>query len=79
MLVLNETLPGNLKSIAFTCRVYSVSNHSLDILMKNWRGPKPLAVSRDSVQLSIPHTIFFCSVDFLLLFFNLYGTEFDEF
>jgi len=37
-----------------------------------------IPVSRDSVQLLIPYTIFFCSVDFLFLFFNLYGTEFVD-
>jgi len=41
---LNETLPKNLKSVTFTCEVYNISNHSLYILMKNWRGPRPLAI-----------------------------------
>jgi hypothetical protein len=45
---LNETLPGNLKSITFACEVYNISNHSLDILMKNWRGPKPLTIGFDN-------------------------------
>ena len=45
---LNGTLPGNLKSITFACKVYNISNHSLDILMKNWRGPKPLTIGFDN-------------------------------
>src|SRR6185369_8573434 len=39
--VLNQTLPRNLKSIKFG-HEFTISENSLEILMNNWKGPKPL-------------------------------------
>jgi len=39
--VLNQTLPRNLKSIYFR-RKFTISDNSLEVLMNNWKGPKPL-------------------------------------
>ena len=42
--VLNQTLPKRLGSIICDYKVSNINDNSLAILMKNWRGPKPLTM-----------------------------------